>query len=172
MLRASLPGGVGAERWDRPIRFSTREGAALVALLALRPGTAIPRARLAAMLRPISGEAAARTSLRQALATLRRDLGDTFIGSLVSNFINLGAGTDTTDYSSLAGRVTLTMSGTQATASKSIGGTDEVIGAGRFIFGAGDDVVTLNGANSALGLVEFGAGNNSFTNNRQARPPR
>ena len=95
---------------------------------------------------------------------------DTCIGGLGSDFINLGGGIDTMDYSGLAGRVTLTMSGTQATASKSIGGTDAVSGAERFIFGAGDDVVNLNGANSTLALVELGAGNNLFTNNATGTP--
>lgn len=76
MLRVRMLGGFGAECSGRQVRFSTRKVAALLALLALRPGTAVPRARLAAMLWPEAAEGAARTSLRQGLATLRRDLGD------------------------------------------------------------------------------------------------
>ena len=77
MLRLRMLGAFAAECDGRAIRFATRKAAALLALLALRPGEEVPRARLAAMLWPESGEGAARTSLRQALAALRRDLGDT-----------------------------------------------------------------------------------------------
>lgn len=76
MLRVRMLGGLSAECAGRPVRFSTRKVAALLALLALRPGAAVPRARLAATLWPESGEGATRTSLRQGLAALRRDLGD------------------------------------------------------------------------------------------------
>ena len=55
MLRVRMLGGFGAECAGRQVRFSTRKVAALLALLALRPGAAVPRARLAAMLWPESG---------------------------------------------------------------------------------------------------------------------
>lgn len=77
MLRVRMLGGLRVEHAGRPIRFSTRKVAALLALLALHPGVASPRARLAATLWPEAPNAAARTNLRQALAALRRDLGDT-----------------------------------------------------------------------------------------------
>ena len=54
--------------------FPARKPAALLAYLALHPGRAHPRARLASMLWGSSGEAAARASLRQALLVLRRTL--------------------------------------------------------------------------------------------------
>lgn len=77
MLQIRMLNGLDVAKAGRPVRFSTRKVAALLALLAIRPGVAVPRARLAAMLWPESSEAAARTSLRQALTALRRDLGDT-----------------------------------------------------------------------------------------------
>jgi DNA-binding SARP family transcriptional activator len=76
MLRVRLLGGLDAECAGRPLRLPTRKVAGLLALLAFRPEAALPRARLAAMLWPDSDEAASRTSLRQALAALRRELGD------------------------------------------------------------------------------------------------
>jgi DNA-binding SARP family transcriptional activator len=66
VLRVRMLGGLSAECAGRPVRFSTRKVATLLALLALRPGAAVPRARLAATLWPESGEGAARTSLRRA----------------------------------------------------------------------------------------------------------
>lgn len=75
-LRLSLLGGFAAERENGRLRPTTRKAAALLALLGLRPGIPVPRARIAALLWPESGEAAARTSLRQALALLRKDLGE------------------------------------------------------------------------------------------------
>ena len=77
MLHVRVLGAFSADCAGRTVRFSTRKVAGLLALLAIRPGAAIPRARLAALLWPESGETAARTSLRQGLAALRRDLGDT-----------------------------------------------------------------------------------------------
>src|SRR5690242_19843444 len=76
MLHVRMLGAFGVDCVGRTVRLSTRKVAGLLALLAMRPGTPVPRLRLAAMLWPESGEAAARTSLRQGLAALRRDLGD------------------------------------------------------------------------------------------------
>ncbi len=75
MLRVRMLGGFGADRAGRPVRFSTRKVAALLALLALRPGAVVPRARLAAMLWPESGEGAARTSLLSVADRLRSACG-------------------------------------------------------------------------------------------------
>nr|WP_246523801.1 BTAD domain-containing putative transcriptional regulator [Neoroseomonas eburnea] len=75
-MRLRLLGGFEAVRERGRLRPTTRKAAALLALLGLRPGIPVPRARLAALLWPESGEAAARTSLRQALAMLRKDLGE------------------------------------------------------------------------------------------------
>jgi TolB-like protein len=77
MLHVRMLGVFSADCAGRPIRFSTRKVAGLLALLVIRPGAAVSRTRLTAMLWPESGESAARTSLRQGLAALRRDLGDT-----------------------------------------------------------------------------------------------
>ena len=77
MLYVRMLGTFGVNCADRTVRLSTRKVAGLLVLLAMKPGTAISRPRLAAMLWPESGETAARTSLRQGLAALRRDLGDT-----------------------------------------------------------------------------------------------
>ncbi|MBR0673650.1 BTAD domain-containing putative transcriptional regulator [Neoroseomonas soli] len=76
ILRLGLFGGLAAVLDGQRLRLTTRKAAALLALLGQRPGRPVPRARIAALLWPESGEAAGRTSLRQALALLRRDLGD------------------------------------------------------------------------------------------------
>ena len=75
-LRVRLLGGYVVEFAGRRIVPSTRKAAALLAILASRPGVAQPRARLADLLWPRSPEEQARTSLRQALAQLRRDLSE------------------------------------------------------------------------------------------------
>lgn len=77
MLHVRMLGTFGVECTGRTVRLSTRKVAGLLALLAMKPGDAVSRPRLAAMLWPESGETAARTSLRQGLTALRRDLGDT-----------------------------------------------------------------------------------------------
>ena len=58
------------------VGLPTRKAEALLAVLALQPGVAVPRERLAAMLWPESRDSQARGSLRQALSVLRRSLGD------------------------------------------------------------------------------------------------
>jgi TolB-like protein len=57
------------------VRFPTRKAAALLAVLAVEPGSEHSRDALAAMLWPASGESQARASLRQTLAQLRKALG-------------------------------------------------------------------------------------------------
>ncbi len=58
---------------DRPIAVSARKSRGLLAVLALSPS--VPREKLASLLWSERGDAQARSSLRQALASLRRDLG-------------------------------------------------------------------------------------------------
>lgn len=76
-VRIRLLGSFGLERPDgRPVTLPTRKAAALLAVLATRPGAVHPRERLAALLWPQRGEAQARGSLRQALAQVRKALAD------------------------------------------------------------------------------------------------
>lgn len=56
------------------VRISARKSRALLSYLALRPGRPVGRERLAALLWGESDEALARSSLRQGLAALRREL--------------------------------------------------------------------------------------------------
>ena len=58
---------------DRPIAVSAKKGRGLLAVLAL--SHSVPREKLASLLWSERGDAQARSSLRQALASLRRDLG-------------------------------------------------------------------------------------------------
>jgi DNA-binding SARP family transcriptional activator len=60
----------------RVVELPGRKVQALLARLARRPGEAVPRATLAALLWPDRGDEQARGSLRQAVAALRRALGD------------------------------------------------------------------------------------------------
>jgi DNA-binding SARP family transcriptional activator len=74
--RIRLLGGFTVERDGAPITLPTRKAAALLAILAMPPGTLITRERLADLLWSRSAEAQARGSLRQAVAQLRKALGD------------------------------------------------------------------------------------------------
>jgi DNA-binding SARP family transcriptional activator len=58
---------------DRPIAVSAKKSRGLLAILALSPS--VPREKLANLLWSERGDAQARSSLRQTLASLRRDLG-------------------------------------------------------------------------------------------------
>jgi DNA-binding SARP family transcriptional activator len=73
-ISIQMLGGWSVHRAGLPIRLPTRKAAALLAILALRPGTTISRERLADLLWSRSAEPQARGSLRQALAHLRRTL--------------------------------------------------------------------------------------------------
>jgi DNA-binding SARP family transcriptional activator/TolB-like protein len=74
-LKVRLLGGFEVLRGARPVVLPTRKCMGLLAVLALRPGTAVGRERLTDLLWPRSAPAQARASLRQALAMLRRTLG-------------------------------------------------------------------------------------------------
>jgi len=70
-----LLGGLVAGRGDlRVSRFRTRKAAALLAYLAFHPGRAYPREDLTGLLWPDADLEAGRSSLRQALSSLRRQL--------------------------------------------------------------------------------------------------
>jgi DNA-binding SARP family transcriptional activator len=74
-LKVFLFGGFRAECEGRPrIVLARKKGQALLALLALRPGTGYPREALTALLWPESSDDEARHSLRQELHELRRAL--------------------------------------------------------------------------------------------------
>jgi DNA-binding SARP family transcriptional activator/pimeloyl-ACP methyl ester carboxylesterase len=75
MARLSLLGPFSIER-DGPVTLRNKKAQALVAFLAMTPGVAHVRERLATLLWPDSNEGAARQSLRQCVSTLRRDLPD------------------------------------------------------------------------------------------------
>ena len=83
-LKVFLLGGFRAECDSRPRVVVTRKkGQALLALLALRPGTGYPREALTALLWPDSSDEEARHSLRQELHELRRALGTTGTRTLI-----------------------------------------------------------------------------------------
>jgi len=77
-LKIFLLGGFRVESDARPrIAVTRKKGQALLALLALRPGTGYPREALMALLWPDSSDEEARHSLRQELHELRRALAPT-----------------------------------------------------------------------------------------------
>src|SRR5207244_812201 len=83
-LKVFLLGGFRAECDSRPRVVVTRKkGQALLALLALRPGTGYPREALMALLWPDSSDEEARHSLRQELHELRRALAPTRTRALI-----------------------------------------------------------------------------------------
>jgi DNA-binding SARP family transcriptional activator len=76
-LVVELFGGLRVLSADgREIRISSRKAQAVLACLALRPGTAFARDRLASLLWDDADPELGRASLRQALAALRRSLPD------------------------------------------------------------------------------------------------
>ncbi|HEY3099613.1 MAG TPA: AAA family ATPase [Methylomirabilota bacterium] len=83
-LKIFLLGGFRAESDSRPrITVTRRKGQALLALLALRPGSGYPREALTALLWPESSDEEARHSLRQELHELRRALATAKTRALV-----------------------------------------------------------------------------------------
>jgi len=73
-LDICLLGGFTLSRGEARVALPTRKSAALLAVLALRPGEALSRERLSDLLWSRSAPQQARASLRQALAQLRRSL--------------------------------------------------------------------------------------------------
>jgi DNA-binding SARP family transcriptional activator/tetratricopeptide (TPR) repeat protein len=85
-LRIELFGGVRAREGDgREVRITGRKCQALLGCLALRPGMACTREFLAAMLWEDAEGDLARSSLRQALARLRRELPQRCAGVLCAD---------------------------------------------------------------------------------------
>jgi DNA-binding SARP family transcriptional activator len=84
-LVVELLGGLRVLGADgREVRMSSRKAQAVLACLALRPGTAFARDRLAALLWDDSDPELGRASLRQALAALRRSLPDAAAKALLT----------------------------------------------------------------------------------------
>ncbi|MGB5831997.1 MAG: BTAD domain-containing putative transcriptional regulator [Thiohalocapsa sp.] len=86
-LHIQVLGGLRVERNGATIPLPTRKAAALLAIVAMPPGTLITRDRLADLLWSRSAQAQARGSLRQAVAQLRKALGDES-GSLIETVGN------------------------------------------------------------------------------------
>jgi TolB-like protein len=84
-LDITLLGGFSVRADGAPLALPTRKAEALLALLALKPGVARGRERLAATLWSRSGEAQARGSLRQTLTTLRKALKPAGVPGLISD---------------------------------------------------------------------------------------
>ncbi len=78
LVRFFLLGSLRVECAGTPVRFSTRKIESLLAYLVLHPH-AHAREKLAALLWGDSPDAQARQSLRQALAAIRKELGDAFV---------------------------------------------------------------------------------------------
>jgi DNA-binding SARP family transcriptional activator len=82
VLRVELVGGIRARAVDgRVIAISARKSQALLGCLALRPGLPVMRDHLASLLWDVADQALARSSLRQALANLRRALPPEALGA-------------------------------------------------------------------------------------------
>lgn len=75
MVRVQLLGSFAVLVDGATSTLPARKTEGLLAVLALRPGVALARERLAALLWPDVGESQARSSLRQAVSHLRRALG-------------------------------------------------------------------------------------------------
>ena len=74
----------------REIRITSRKGRALLAYLALRPGESHSRERLATLLWEDADEELARTSLRQALAAVRKSLPKNAQSALLADAESVG----------------------------------------------------------------------------------
>ena len=85
---------------------STRKGRGLLAFLALQPTMAAPRERLASLLWSDRGDVLARSSLRQTLAVLRRELGAGIIGGDEVRVELLATVSDANEFRQLAGATT------------------------------------------------------------------
>lgn len=75
-LRLRLLGTLSLVYGDRELPVATKKNRALLAILALSPRLQATRARLCGLLWGDRGEEQARSSLRQSLAVLRKELGD------------------------------------------------------------------------------------------------
>ena len=75
-LRLECLGGFAMNRDGAPVRVSARKARMLLGILAASRNRTLPRARLAAILWETGDSEQARTSLRQAIAQIRRAAGD------------------------------------------------------------------------------------------------
>ena len=109
-LRLTLLGGFKAEIGSKALSLS-KKAQGLLAYLALAPGQAHPRAKLAALLWGDRGEEQARNSLRQALFVIRRPLEASGLGFLVIDAYSVkldpvAIAVDVTDFRRLAAQGT------------------------------------------------------------------
>lgn len=88
-IALALLGGFRAQLDGTAITMPTRKAQALLAYLALTPGQTHPRDKLAALLWGSLRESQARGSLRQALTTVRRVLGDSGALQLAGGTVGL-----------------------------------------------------------------------------------
>src|SRR5438093_13141914 len=87
--RFALTAGEGD---STPIRLSTRKAGALLAYLAMSPDQTASREELAALLWGDCLDQQARHSLRQALASLRKELGDARVFTADTKMVRLEPG--------------------------------------------------------------------------------
>jgi len=85
------------------VEISTRKGRGLLAFLAMQPTMAAPRERLASLLWGDRGDAQARSSLRQTLTVLRKELGEGIIGGSEERVELLATISDVGEFRQLAG---------------------------------------------------------------------
>ena len=94
-LLVELAGGVRVRTSaGRELRVASRKGLALLACLALKPGTTHSRDFLAGLLWEDSDPELARSSLRQALAALRRSFGEEFATALRADAVSVSLDAD------------------------------------------------------------------------------
>ena len=112
--RFALTAGEGG---PTAIRLSTRKAGALLAYVAMSPDRTASREELAALLWGGCSDQQARQSLRQALATLRKELGDGEVFSADTKTVRLESGhwtVDARDFETLARRGQTSLNGLAA----------------------------------------------------------
>lgn len=90
------------DRAGRALEISARKGRGLLAYLVLQPSRSAPRERLASLLWSDRGDQQARSSLRQTLAVLRKELGDGVIGGDDERVEIYGVESDVAEFASQA----------------------------------------------------------------------
>ena len=107
VLRLRLLGEFGADDGDKPVNIASKKGQALLAILALSDDQRQSRDKLTLLLWGDRPEERARHSLRQIVLTLRKNLGDSLSGVIISDgdWLTLdtnGVDVDTLDFERLA----------------------------------------------------------------------
>jgi DNA-binding SARP family transcriptional activator len=105
-LLLSLLGGFRLRAGGAELALPPKKARALLAYLALHAGRPLPRGALAALLWPEAAEEPARASLRQALASIRRALGERasrVLDADAEQVVLFGVAADALDFERLAG---------------------------------------------------------------------